>query len=243
MNPRVDLLRRLARVADDLGEIGAPVDVRRQLVAICHVGRVALSAASVSIARLDGDELVYEAADGSGADGIVGTRLPLTRGLASYVVRTGQALVVEQVEHDPRFARDIAERVGYVPSSMLVTPIVDDRGDVVGALSVLDRGGQSGDALSIASAVAEQAALLLPRVGLAARLAPVLFGAVADAVEHDDAELAAALRRAGDRADDDTAELAALLAELRALPPDARSTATRIVAEFSRYATAHRRRR
>ena len=243
MSARTDLLRRLAAVADDLGVIEAPVDLRRQLVALCRTARVALSAGSVSIARLDQEALVYEAADGTGADGIVGTRLPLTRGIASYVVRSGQALIVEQVERDPRFARDVAERVGYVPGSMLVTPIVGDRGDAIGALSVLDRGRDGADALSIASAIAEHAALVLPQVELVVRLGPMLFAALADTVAQDDADLAGALRRRAAAMPDDTADLAALLLELKGLDPDARSAATRMVAEFTRFASVYRRRR
>jgi GAF domain-containing protein len=243
MTSRTDLLRRLAAVADDLGVIEAPVDLRRQLVAMCRTARVALGAGSVSIARLDQDALVYDAADGQGADGIVGVRLPLTRGIASYVVRTGQSLIVEQVERDPRFARDVAERVGYVPTSLLATPIVSDRGDAIGAVSVLDRGRDGADALTVASAIAEQAALVIPQIDVVARLAPMLFAAVADAVERDDRDLAGALRRQGASTTGETADLAALLDELRGLHPDARAAAVRIVAEFGAFASVHRRRR
>ena len=80
----------------------------------------------MSIARLHDDELVYEAADGAGGDAITGVRLPTSRGIAGYVARTGQSLVVDQVQSDPRFARDVAERVGYLPTSLIVVPVVDD---------------------------------------------------------------------------------------------------------------------
>ena len=40
---------------------------RRQLGALCETVRVALGAAACSVARLDGDALVYEAAAGAGA--------------------------------------------------------------------------------------------------------------------------------------------------------------------------------
>ena len=179
MTTRADLLRRLAAVADDLGSIKAPMEGRRQLQAVCRAARLALDAAAVSIARLDGDTLVYEAADGQG-QAVVDTRLPISRGIAGYVARTSQALIIEQVSGDPRFARDIAERVGYVPESILATPIVDERGDVMGVLYVLDRGRHAGDTLAIASAFADQASLLLPHIDLTVRLAPVLFAALAD---------------------------------------------------------------
>lgn len=243
MSARADLLRRLAAVADDLGTIEAPLETRRQLQALCLAARLALDSASVSVARLDGDTLVYEAADGEGGAAIVGTRLPVSRGIAGYVARTSQALIIEQVAGDPRFARDIAERVGYVPDSILATPIVDDRGDVVGVLSVLDRGRQGSDTLAIASAFADQASLMLPRIDLMVRLAPALFAALADAIEHSDHDLAGALRRQAARLPDDTLDLAAVVAELRSLNPAARTAAVRVLAEFTNFAASVRRRR
>ncbi|MEY2554455.1 MAG: hypothetical protein QOC57_2315 [Ilumatobacteraceae bacterium] len=243
MSARADLLRRLAAVADDLGSIEAPFEGRRQLQALCRAARLALDSGSVSVARLELDTLVYEAADGHGGEAIVGTRLPISRGIAGYVARTCQALIIEQVAGDPRFARDIAERVGYVPDSILATPIVDERGDVMGVLSVLDRGRHSGDTLAIASAFADQASMLLPHIDLTVRLAPILFAALADAIEQTDQDLAAALRRQAALLPDDTLELAAVLAELRNLNPAARSAAVRLLSEFANFAASARRRR
>ena len=66
-------------------------------------------------------------------------RLPSTRGIASYVARTGQALAVDTVTGVPRFARDVTQRTGYVPASVLAVPISAPDGDVAGVISVLDR--------------------------------------------------------------------------------------------------------
>jgi GAF domain-containing protein len=243
MTARADLLRRLAAVADGVGIIAAPTEALRQLQALCRAARLALDTGSVSVARLEGDTLVYEAADGRGGELIVGTRLPISQGIAGYVARTGQALIIDQVARDPRFAREVAERVGYVPDSILATPIVNDRGDVIGVLSVLDRGRGGHDTLAVASAFADHAALVLPLIDLAIRLAPVLLAAVADAVSRDDVDLAGALRRQAARLPDDTVELAALLADLHSLTPEARAAAVRVVGEFVKFASTTRRRR
>jgi GAF domain-containing protein len=243
MTTRLDLLRGVAAVADDLGAITAPADARRLLQSICRAARLALDAASVSVARLEGGTLVYEAADGAGAVGIVGTHLATSRGIAGYVARTGHALIIEQVAQDPRFARDVAERVGYVPQSLLAAPIVADRGDVVGVLSILDRTRQGSDTLELATAFADQAALVVPHIDAAVRLAPALFSAVAEALADDHRDLAAALRRQAARLPDDTADLAALLVELRKLAPDARASAVRVLEEFVKVAATTRRRR
>ena len=240
---RQDLVARLAAAADDLGELAAPADVRAQLTAMCTTLRQALAAAACSVARLDGDALVYEAADGEGAAEIVGVRLSVGRGLAGYVARTGQAMIVDQLHADKRFARDVAERTGYVPSSLLVVPVYGAGGEVVGVVSVLDRGATGGDALALATTVAAQAALLLPQVQAVATLGPVLLRAVADAGAAADpsAEWPAALRRAAAAgaagaagpSPDGLPELLAALAELRVADPEVGRAAARIVADLA----------
>ena len=75
------------------------------------------------------------------------------------------------------------------------------------------------------------------------RLAPVLFAALADAIEQSDHDLAGALRRQAARLPDDTLELAAVLADLRSLNPAARASAVRLLSEFANYAATVRRRR
>jgi signal transduction protein with GAF and PtsI domain len=132
------------------------------------LGRTALGAVSCSVALVVDDALHYVAASGRGADGILGVRLPLGRGIAGYAAASGQTIEVDQVTADPRFARDVAERTGYVPGAVLVAPIVGASGDVLGVLSILDRdrdrhdGGQAlqlaGQIAGVAAVVAELAA-------------------------------------------------------------------------------------
>ena len=69
MTARRDLIGQLAAVIDDIGVIAAPADAVQELTALCRITRVATAGASVSVARLDGSELVYEAADGAGRGG------------------------------------------------------------------------------------------------------------------------------------------------------------------------------
>jgi subtilisin family serine protease len=114
-------------------------DRHGELIALCRAVRSSMHAASVSIAELDGDELHYLAAEGDASSGIVGERLSTSRGVAGYVARSGGSLAVDRVQDDQRFARDLAERSGYFPTSILAVPIVDDGERVVGVLSVLDR--------------------------------------------------------------------------------------------------------
>jgi signal transduction protein with GAF and PtsI domain len=102
--------------------------------------RALFGAAACSCALVDADDerLVFTAADGEGADKIVGVELPIGRGIAGWAVMSGQPIAVRDVGADARFARDVAEQTTYVPTSVLAAPMFDHEGEVIGVLEVLD---------------------------------------------------------------------------------------------------------
>ncbi len=113
---------------------------RRVMEAIVRTAAGMFDAAACSIALTDpsGGELVYEAAWGAGASEVLGLRLPPGAGLAGAVVSSGEGVVVPECRKDPRFARQVAARTGYVPYTMVVTPLVREA-KTIGVLSLLDR--------------------------------------------------------------------------------------------------------
>jgi signal transduction protein with GAF and PtsI domain len=124
-------------LAQSLGR--APVH-RRVIEAIVRTAAGMFEAAACSIALIDqaSGELVYEAAWGAGAAEVVGLRLPPGAGLAGTVVASGEGVAVPECRKDPRFASQVAAKTGYVPYTMLVTPLVRE-GRTIGTLSLLDR--------------------------------------------------------------------------------------------------------
>ncbi len=96
------------------------------------------TAASIALVDRVTGELVFEASWGAGAEDIVGVRLPPREGLAGAVVASGSGEAIPDCRSDPRFAQAAAQKTGYVPHTMLVSPM--RRGEqTLGALSVLDR--------------------------------------------------------------------------------------------------------
>ena len=51
---------------------------------------------------------------------------------------TRQPLVVEELENDPRFAREAAESTGFVPKGIMAVPLLHED-NALGVLEVLDR--------------------------------------------------------------------------------------------------------
>lgn len=85
--------------------------------------------------------LYFTAVRGSKADALVDQRVPLEVGLVGHCVRTRRSLNVADPPRDPRFARTIADTVGYIPSSIVCLPIVSGK-RTFGALELLDRLGR-----------------------------------------------------------------------------------------------------
>lgn len=126
------------------GVVGSDEAYRALLAAIVEVARSIFGAKASSILLLDEEteELVFEAVVGEGEDTLLGTRFPAGRGIAGWVLATRTPLVIEDVQQDPRFAQDVAEGTGYVPSGLMAAPLLHEE-RVLGVLSVLDRPEQS----------------------------------------------------------------------------------------------------
>lgn len=97
-------------------------------------------AAAAAILLVDESEgtLVFRVETGNKNTDLIGTHIPLDKGIAGYVAMTGQAIAVSNVEQDHRFNVEFAKSTGYVPDNMLAAPLL--LGDqVIGVLEVLDK--------------------------------------------------------------------------------------------------------
>lgn len=158
-------------------EVLAASGRRRELLqSIVGVARAIFLARAASVAVLDeaAGQFVFEAMVGEGEE-LVGARFQAGQGIAGAVAQSGEPVIVDDLSSDPRFARDVAARTGYVPEAMMVAPLL--RGErTLGVLSVLDRGGtgRSGlEELGLLVAFADQVAIAL-EMGEAARRASAL---------------------------------------------------------------------
>jgi len=123
------------------GVLGGDEETYRELLqSIVDVARSIFGAEASSIFLLDeeADELVFEAVSGRGEETLVGARFPSSTGIAGFALVTRQPLVVDDLGSDPRFSRDRAETTGYVPTSIVASPLLHDE-RALGVLSVLDR--------------------------------------------------------------------------------------------------------
>jgi GAF domain-containing protein len=122
------------------GVLGSEERFRALLRSTVEVARAIFSAKASSVLLLDEEtnELVFEAVVGEGEESLLGQRFPAGTGVAGWVLGTRTPLVIEDVQRDPRFARDVAEDTGYVPQGIMAVPLLHAE-RALGVLEVLDR--------------------------------------------------------------------------------------------------------
>lgn len=217
------LAQELARLLSSLEAGGRSILVRHDLDLLQSIVDAAArifgaSAASIALVDETQQAIVFKVAYGVGREKVVGLSIPLDHGLAGYVVMTGQPISVRDVQQDPRFNQDFASSTGYVPRSILATPLVaGDR--VIGVMEVLDKinapsfGMQDMDLLGL---FARQAAIAIHQAQQYDRLGEALVGGLRRLAEPaGNPELTSALEAAN--GDDLTENLLAISDQLNAI--------------------------
>ena len=234
-----DLLDELGHLAGDVAATLAPQELAGVGSSVASVARSVFGAAACSVAVIDddADELEYVAASGAGADEIVGTRLPIGRGLGGWVAQSGQPVAVSDLHNDQRFARDVAEATNYVPSALMAVPIESGTG-VLGVLTVLDRDASRPGAehdLELASLFAAQAAVGISAVQAFADGGAVLLRELARAAQDGTTLRDALAQRAAASRRPTTARYVSLLAELRSAGAAEQQLALRVLEDVLDY--------
>jgi len=163
------------------GVLASEEQFARLLRSIVEVARAIFGAKASSIFLFDAetDELVFAAVAGDAEQHLVGRRMPSSTGIAGWVLSSRTPLVLDDVQKDPRHARDVAESTGYVPKGMMAVPLLDEE-DALGVLQVLDRPARSRFSLQemeLLGLFASQAAIALSLLGSARRARRALEGA------------------------------------------------------------------
>lgn len=235
-----ELLRELGDLATSLGPAVRPAGTDELLRSLTETARQLFGAAACSLALLSEDEseLIYTVAAGEGADDVAGMRISSSLGIAGWVVQSGQPIAVSDLASDSRFARDTAERTGYVPQAILAVPVETPQ-RMLGVISLLDRDSRRPGAeqdMALLSLFADQAALALASVEAFSMMGRVLLDALAEASAGQD--LVIALRQAAaslPAADPGLAGLAATFAALARRGDAERQLALAVLADVRQY--------
>ncbi|MFN2138789.1 MAG: GAF domain-containing protein [Candidatus Promineifilaceae bacterium] len=96
------------------------------------------AAATLFLVDDEGESLLFRVAVGQNPYNVLGMKIPINKGIAGYVAMTGQPIAVSSTEQDARFYASFAKSTGYVPQSILASPLLSGE-RVIGVLEVLDK--------------------------------------------------------------------------------------------------------
>jgi K+-sensing histidine kinase KdpD len=133
----LDVLFEIAQVSASAAEL----DDLLEGVLARAVRAIEAEAGAILIAEPSG-ELRFRSAVGGHPEAVKRQSIPKGSGISGWVARHGKPQVVNDVEDDTRHAREVANRVGYHPRSVLAVPLSWEDGS--GALELLNKhGGES----------------------------------------------------------------------------------------------------
>ncbi len=207
-------------------------------------------AASILLINEEEQVLEFKVAYGPVGQNLVGTKYPLDKGIAGYVVMTGQPIATSHVNQDARFDRQFAESTGYVPESILATPLLSGE-RIIGVMEVLDKinaasfGMQDMELLGM---FARQAALAIDQSQQASHIEEALILGLKQLASADPTQDASAilpaleegLRERGSMPD--LLELARLFGEISELGGSERRACLEILQVFANYRRSSTRR-
>ena len=135
-----DELRRLLLAIEASGRAILPSSNEELLQSIVEAAARIFGAGGASIALLDPNQeaLEFKFVFGKVRDNIVGMRIPTHQGIAGFVATSGQPMAISNVQQDPHFAQDVAEKVGYMPKSILAMPLISNE-RVIGVIEIIDK--------------------------------------------------------------------------------------------------------
>jgi len=96
-----------------------------------------VEAASTALWDEEADELVFKAAVGAASESLAGFRVAADYGVAGYVFRTGEMVVVSEMDVDDRWYSGVDEKTGFHTRALLAVPIVYE-GRTIGVIEALN---------------------------------------------------------------------------------------------------------
>lgn len=119
--------------------ITALTDIDELLTVIAEETKNAIQAdrCTVFLWDKDSDELWSKVA--LGLDSSQEIRFPADKGLAGYVVKTGESLNIVDAYNDPRFNPEVDTKTGYKTKTILCMPIMNNNREIIGAFQVINK--------------------------------------------------------------------------------------------------------
>lgn len=73
------------------------------------------------------------------AHGVNAISIPYSSGLVGHAISNNESMIIDDVYHDERFNRSVDNQTGYRTKSMLIIPLHNMKGEVIGAFQVINK--------------------------------------------------------------------------------------------------------
>lgn len=133
-NKRLDLLYRVGQKAVLVSQVSKLLDQ----ISLMTRQTLHASAASVLLVDEEREKLYFEVAQGKAGRTLKKMKLTVNAGITGWVACQGKPLIVNDVNMDKRFNKDVDKVTGFITKSILAAPLVSG-GNVIGVLEVLNK--------------------------------------------------------------------------------------------------------
>jgi GAF domain-containing protein len=205
------------------------------------------AAASLLLVNEEEEALEFKVSFGPADHDLVGTKFPYDKGIAGYVFMTGMPIATSNVREDRRFNQDFAKSTGYIPTSILATPLISSDDRIIGVMEVLDKlDGTSFDLkdMDLMGMFAQQAAMAIDQSQQIDKIQESLVQGLKRLVKADKSRDSAELQSALDQSLQDSEqitdllELANLFNQISALGEAERKACIQVLNVFAEYRKA-----
>ncbi|NOT47591.1 MAG: GAF domain-containing protein [Acidobacteria bacterium] len=133
-------LQRLIETVDIANILTEPLT--QSLAKMLEISAAELSSDEASILIRDGDQgdLRFLSAIGKVAEQLINIKVPAGKGIAGFVLSSGQPMAVSDVGEETSFYSEVDKTTGYSTQMILATPL-SHNGEVIGVLEYINRRG------------------------------------------------------------------------------------------------------
>ncbi|HEV8592601.1 MAG TPA: GAF domain-containing protein [Pyrinomonadaceae bacterium] len=138
VNERV---KRLVETIDLANVLTVPLT--RSIVRLLEVSAEEIESGEASVLVRDGEEgdLRFLCAIGAVAEQLTGMQVPAGKGIAGFVLSSGQPMAVADAGGEETFYAEVDKKTGYSTQTILATPLRFN-GEVIGVLEYINRRGE-----------------------------------------------------------------------------------------------------
>lgn len=133
--------RSIIEIIDVAHTLTEPIN--HSIVNLLKISASQMNSDEASVIIRDGDEgdMKFLAAIGKVADQVINLKIPSGRGIAGFVLSSGQPMAVSEVGEENSFYAEVDKQTGYSTQTILATPLRYND-EIVGVLEYINRKGE-----------------------------------------------------------------------------------------------------